>query len=88
MMERAKKTPNHRFAIEIARLERQALLRRDGHFTLFRLTTGWKAMLGTMSSDEGWMVPSFPTIGAAVDWAIADDTKLIQTDTELLGDDS
>jgi len=49
--------------------------REDGHLTIFKWTTGWKAMLGTPDLDTGhgrnevWILPMFKSLDEAVKWA-------------------
>lgn len=67
-----KRTSNLQFAIQIEKLERAALAKGDGHFTLYRFTTGWQAVIGTPDSREEIMaIPIFTTVGDAVEWAIS-----------------
>ena len=65
-------------------LESAARQKADGHFTVMRFTTNWKAALGTVtichggvlwdgkscSSPDDAKVPSFPTLHEAVAWAL------------------
>jgi hypothetical protein len=52
----------------------------DGHYTIFRFTTGYKAGFGTPDLRAGWSndilyktYPTFPTIKEAMLWAIVND---------------
>ena len=44
--------------------------RADGHFSIWKFTTNWKASLGTRGPRAHFAVPAFPTLGEAVSWAI------------------
>ncbi len=52
--------------------------RHDGHLTIFRWTTGWKAMLGTPDLDTGdgrwevWELPMFDSMEEAAKWAVSE----------------
>lgn len=51
--------------------ERQAIQNADGHLTLYRFTTGWKAFWGTpdifeLDRDSIFAASTFPTAEAAI----------------------
>lgn len=53
-------------------------LKADGHFTLMKFTTGWKAMFftpnldGVNSRELIWKMPIFKTADEAINYAIND----------------
>ena len=59
-------------ALLLSAVEGTALRRYDGHFTILRFTTHWKAMFGTPDLDTGEgrasvdRPPSFPTLPLAL----------------------
>lgn len=60
--------------------ESMARERADGHLTLLRFTSGWKAALSTPDLDTGagreqiWVLPSFPRLKLALQWLLANPT--------------
>jgi len=58
----------------LAKVEAIAVERYDGHLTVFRFTTHWKAMFGTLElyggdcvgSNQVHCLPTFPTLEAAL----------------------
>lgn len=67
-------------------VESVAGLKADGHFTLMKFTTGWKAMFFTPNMDvksksreQIFMMPSFSTAERAIQFAINDHLGTITT---------
>ena len=62
-------------------VESVSRLKADGHFTLMKFTTGWKAMFFTPNIDESrdiiFAMPIFKTADEAVTHAIHDHLGLI-----------
>lgn len=58
-------------------LEVVANLKSDGHYTIFKFTTGWKIMLDTPNLDTGkqrdlvWNMKMHPTLEEAIEGLIA-----------------
>ncbi len=54
-------------------IEHQAIEKHDGHLTIMRFTSGWKACLGTVDTSDRerlWEMPFFDTAEDAMQWAV------------------
>lgn len=60
----------------LLRLTRLANKQDDGHLTIFKFTTGWKAMTGTPDLDSSYgreevgRLPAFSSLEKAAEWAV------------------
>lgn len=67
-----------------AKAEKLASKKSDGHLTLLKFSSGWKAALYTPDFDSGegreqiQMLPSFSTKEEALKWLIAEEVSFLE----------
>jgi len=68
----------------LAMVERDAIVNTDGHFTIYRFTTGWKVVLGTAALDSHdretlSAMPIHTKLGNALAYAIKHEPSMYPT---------